>query len=289
MTNSCYSHPQYWDLAFRDETRLEADFVDAVASRYCDFPVRRVLEPGCGGGRLVVELSSRGYDVTGFDLSTPAIKYLRRRLSRRGLAANVFEGDMTCVQIEPPVDLAICPMNTFRHLVSETDARSHLESVTGSLRPGGIYLLGFHLLPTDIDPESSERWTARHGTTQVTFSLKVLDSDRRKRIETIRFRLNVTTGGPPQRHVRYEDEFPLRMYTAAQFRRLLQSVPDLELLDVYDFWYDINDPLDLDDKITDTMFVLRRRRDREPTGLRHQPAQQTILSVNHDQPRRFTA
>ena len=166
---------------------------------------------------------------------------------------------MTCVQIEPPVDLAICPMNTFRHLVSETDAQKHLKSVAASLRPGGIYLLGFHLLPTDIDPESSERWTARHGTTQVTFSLKVLDSDRRKRIETIRFRLNVTTGRPPQRHMRYEDEFPLRMYTAAQFRWLLKSVQSLELIDVFDFWYDIDDPLELNNEITDTMFVLRKR------------------------------
>jgi len=176
MSNSCYDHPQYWDLAFRDETLMEADFVDAVAKTYCEFPVKRVLEPGCGGGRLVVELASRGYSVTGFDLSSPAINYLQRRLKRRGLRAKVFEGDMTNMQIDPPVDLAICPMNTFRHLVTENDARSHLESIAASLRPGGIYLLGFHLLPPDIDPESTERWAARHSSTRVTFSLKVLDS-----------------------------------------------------------------------------------------------------------------
>jgi len=244
---------------FRDETRLEADFVQAAARKYCDFPVRRVLEPGCGGGRLVVELAARGYDVTGFDLSGPAITYLRRRLSRRGLAANVFEGDMTRERVEPSVDLAICPMNTFRHLTSETDARHHLQSVAASLRPGGLYLLGFHLLPNDIDPESSERWTTRHGRTRVTFSLKVLDSNRRRRIETLRFRLQVTTGHRQPRTLLLADEFPLRMYTARQFSRLLKSVPDLELLDVFDFWYEIDHPLELDDEITDTMFVLQRR------------------------------
>ena len=162
-------------------------------------------------------------------------------------------------KLDPPVDLAICPMNTFRHLLTESDARSHLESIASGLRPAGIYLLGFHLLPTDIDPESSERWSARHGSTHVTFSLKVLDSNRRKRIETIRFRLNVTSGDPPQRRMRFEDEFPLRMYTAVQFRRLLKSVPAFELLDVYDFWYDIDEPLKLNNEITDTMFVLRKR------------------------------
>ena len=101
-------------------------------------------------------------------------------------------------------------------------------------------------------------FVGRAPTTPVSFSLKVLDSNRRKRIETLRFRLNVTTGGPPQRRMRFEDAFPLRMYTAAQFRRLLKSVPAFELLNVYDFWYDIDDPLRLDNEITDTMFVLRR-------------------------------
>ena len=258
MSNSCYDHPQYWDLAFRDETLMEADFVDAVAKTYCEFPVKRVLEPGCGGGRLVVELASRGYSVTGFDLSSTAINYLQRRLKRRGLKAKAFEGDMTNMQIVPPVDLAICPMNTFRHLVTENDARSHLESIAASLRPGGIYLLGFHLLPPDIDPESTERWSARHSSTRVTFSLKVLDSNRRKRIETIRFRLNVTTGTNAKRKLKFEDAFPLRMYTAPQFRQLLKSVPQFEMIDVFDFWYDIDDPLKLDNQITDSVFVLRK-------------------------------
>jgi hypothetical protein len=49
------------------------------------------------------------------------------------------------------------------------------------------------------------------------------------------------------------------MYTAAQFRRLLTAVPQLELCDVYDFWFDIDQPLELNDEITDTVFVLRRR------------------------------
>ena len=89
MPGSCYDHPQYWDLAFRDETQLEADFLEAAAKKYQDRPVHRIVEPGCGGGRLVVEMASRGYEVTGFDLSQPAIRYLTRRLKRRGLEATL--------------------------------------------------------------------------------------------------------------------------------------------------------------------------------------------------------
>jgi hypothetical protein len=49
------------------------------------------------------------------------------------------------------------------------------------------------------------------------------------------------------------------MYTAAQFRRLLAAVPALELCDVYDFWYEIDQPLHLDDRMSDTVFILRKK------------------------------
>jgi hypothetical protein len=49
------------------------------------------------------------------------------------------------------------------------------------------------------------------------------------------------------------------MYTARQFRSLLCRVPDWELCDVFDFWYEIDQPLTLNDDITDTVFVLRKR------------------------------
>ena len=252
----CYDYPQYWDLAFRSETLLEADFIEAAARKYCDFPVRRLLEPGCGGGRLVVEMAARGYDVTGYDLNERAVKYVTRRLARRKLQAEVFVGDMTEVRMARPVDAAFNTLNTFRHLTSEEDARRHLELVADSLRPGGIYVLGFHLLPPDAEEECIERWAARHGTTRVGVTLRVLRCDRRRRIEVIRFSLRVRSG---KRDLRIAADYPYRIYQAHQFRRLLDKVPPFELCDVYDFWYDINDPLKLNNELGDAVFILRRR------------------------------
>jgi hypothetical protein len=48
------------------------------------------------------------------------------------------------------------------------------------------------------------------------------------------------------------------MYTAAQFRRLLATVPSLQLCDVYDFWYEIDHPLKLNNEISDTVFILQK-------------------------------
>jgi hypothetical protein len=128
--------------------------------------------------------------------------------------------------------------------------------VARALQPGGIYILGFHLLPPDASEECIERWTERHAGMQVTVTLRVVATDRRRRIERLRINLLARSRGSEQR-LRHEFEF--RMYTAAQFRRLMSRVPELELCDVYDFWYDIDEPLQFDDEISDTVFILRRR------------------------------
>jgi SAM-dependent methyltransferase len=253
---SWYDYPQYFDMAFRDQTRQEADFIEAACRKYGCGSVRRLLEPGCGTGRLVAELAARGYQVSGLDLSAASLAYLRRRLARRGLRAAVIRADMADFRLPRRVDAAYSTANTFRHLLSEAAARRHLECVARCLRPGGIYVLGFHLLPPDAPEECTERWTARHGRTRLSVTLRVLKTERRRRLETLRVSLLVRGG---RREFRLRDDFRFRMYTAGQFRRLLARVPCLELCDVYDFWYDIHQPLVLDDEISDTVFVLRKR------------------------------
>jgi SAM-dependent methyltransferase len=252
-----YDHPRLCDIAFRSETPLEADFIEAACRKYCGFAAKRLLEPGCGSGRLVVEMAGRGYQLTAFDLNRPSLDYLRRRLARRGLRADVLEADMADFRLSRPVDAAFCTVNTFRHLLTEQSARRHLACIAQSLRPGGIYILGFHLLPMDASEEDTERWTERQGGTQVTVTLRVLATDRRRRIERLRLSLLARAGA---KEVRLRDEFAFRMYTAAQFRRLLASVPSLQLCDVYDFWYEIDHPLELNDDRADTVFVLRKCR-----------------------------
>lgn len=252
----CYDAPRYWDLAFSDETAYEADFITAVAEKYFADKSLHVLEIGCGGGRQVIELTKRGFSVTAFDLNTTCAEWTRRQLRRRRLNAEVFCGDMTDFSIARPVHLAHCLVNTFRHLTTEASARQHLECVAGSLRSGGIYLLGFHLLPPDADEEDCERWTIQHRQTRITTTVRVLNFSRRKRMETVRFSLKVTS---PQKIVRLSTDHQLRIYRADQFRSLLKSVPALKLLDVFDFCYDLTEPLPLNDQLGDAVFVLQKR------------------------------
>ena len=253
-----YDHPQYFDMVFRDETALEVAFFDQAFERFADVPVRRILEPGCGSGRLVAEMAARGYRVTGLDLSQPMLDYLSRRLRRRGLHAELVLGDMTEMNFDTKFDSAFCTFNTFRHLIEERDAVSHLRSVAKHLRAGGIYLLGFHLIPMDADPECTERWKASHGGTTVHVTLRVIDFDRRKRQEMLR--VSIKAQKRSGQIERVQSEFPLRIYTPAQAKSLLKKVEDLfEIRSIHDFDYEIDEPRKFDNDLTDALFVLKRR------------------------------
>ncbi len=253
-----YDHPQYFDMVFRDETAGEVSFFEKAFHSFVPRPVSRVLEPGCGGGRLVVDLAAKGYAVTGLDLNQRMLNYLGRRLRRRGLQADLIRGDMTAMNFDEDFDAAFCTFNTFRHLLSDRDAVQHLRSVADHLHGGGIYILGMHLIPLDADPECIERWSASHGGTRVHVTIRVVDFNRKTRQETLR--VSVKAQKPSGAIQRIRSEFPLRIYTPDQARELLAQVDDVfEIAGIYDFDYDIDQPRKFDEDLTDALFVLRKR------------------------------
>jgi hypothetical protein len=163
---------------------------------------------------------------------------------------------MSYFHLRRRVDAAYCTINTFRHLLTEESARSHLNCVAKRLRPGGIYILGLHLLPIDIDQGDTERWTQQRGRTKVTVTLRGLRIDLRRRLEIFRVCLLVRRGS---KELRLAQQFRYRTYSAGQFQRLLASVPSLEICGMYDFRHDIERPFTNRDEVAYTLFVLRRR------------------------------
>jgi SAM-dependent methyltransferase len=253
-----YDRPQYFDMVFRDETSDEVRFFGGVFKQFVDGKVERLYEPGCGSGRLVAAMAGEGFDLVAVDNNDAMLGYLRRRLKRRGLSGELINADMTTHVCEPKVDVAFCTFNTFRHLLDEKSAIAHLQSVAKSLRPGGVYILGFHCIPLDADPDCTERWTATHGGTKISVTLKVIEFERRKRRETLRVSIKATKRSGEIERLR--SEFQLRLYTHKQAKALLEKVADVfEIAGVYDFDYDLDEPREIDEDLTDAVFVLRKK------------------------------
>ena len=133
-----YDTPRYYDLVFDTGTAEEADFLEGAHRRYGKTRGKRVLEPACGSGRLVVEMAKRGWNVTGFDLSEPMLDHGRKRLRGAKRKARLGLGRLESFEYRQPFDLAHCLICTFKYVLDEQGARGHLSSVARALKMWSI-------------------------------------------------------------------------------------------------------------------------------------------------------
>ncbi|WP_153559055.1 class I SAM-dependent DNA methyltransferase [Roseimaritima sediminicola] len=255
VTESIYDYPKYYDLVFGTDCAAELKFIEACAGAYARVPVRRMFEPACGTGRLLFHLARRGYEVGGIDLNRRAVQFCNERLARRGYEDTVEVGDMAAFRQRRKWDVAFNTINSFRHLTSEAEAEAHFQCMARTIRKGGLYLLGIHLTPTKVPPSDTESWAARRGHLSINTHLWPLERNRRRRVERFGIRFDVRS---PTKQLRIEDELVLRSYTAPQMQRLLDRNEAWEVVETFDFAYDLAAPIDVDASSEDVVYVLRR-------------------------------
>lgn len=251
-----YDFPKYYDLIFGSDWAAEFKFLQACFQLYLRKPVKTVFEPGCGTGRLLVRLGKAGYGISGLDLNPRAVDYCNDRLCRHGLKPTAFVGDMADFRLKKPVDAAFNLINTFRHLPDEAAAARHFRCMADAVKKGGLYLLGLHLTPKTAQRCVEECWSAARGSLTVNSRLWSKGIDLKKRREIIGMTYDVYT---PSKQFRIADETIFRTYTAEQMRSALAAEPRLEIIETYDFRYDMEWPIEIDGGTEDVIYVLRRK------------------------------
>ncbi|KAA3607096.1 MAG: class I SAM-dependent methyltransferase [Planctomycetota bacterium] len=251
-----YDTPLYYDIVFEEDTEKEVDFLEAMAELYGRRPTQRVLEPACGSGRVLAAMARRGYQMTGFDANPHMLSFAENRMAKLKLPAELLAGRLEKFQLEGSFDLAFCLVSTFKYLLTEKEARSHLQCVAKHLAPGALYVLGFHLSEYGIIRSSRERWVGERNGVHVVSNLQIWPARRKERLEKVRSRLRIEEKGEVRQQEHY---WEFRTYNAAQVRRLLRTVPALEHVATYDFTYELESERALDDQQLDVVLILRKR------------------------------
>jgi SAM-dependent methyltransferase len=253
---SIYDYPKYYDLLFGSDWKAEFQFLLDCFPKHALRPVRRVFEPACGTGRLLIKLAKLGYETGGNDLNAKAVSFCNARLARHGFPRSVLVGDMTDFRVRKKFDAAFNMINTFRHLPTEQTALAHLRCMAAGLNRGGIYVLGIHLEPTAGIAMQEEGWSARRGNLVVNSYMWSKGIDRKARIEHLGIHIDVFT---PSKRLRIVDHMEYRSYQKSQFQSLLKKVPEFEIAETYDFSYDINQPSKVTAASEDVVYILRKK------------------------------
>ena len=251
-----YDLPTYYDVSFSYEMSDELAFLKEVFKKYSNSPQPKLLEPACGTGRLMIPLVREGFDCSGFDINRNALLYLEKKLDRNQLHANVFYGDMINFKTNEKYDGIYCTVDTFRHLLTEKKVKQHLVCVIKALKKNGIYVLGLHLLSNEKKIDRLTRWTSKRGRLTIKTIMSMIKLDKNKRRETLEVELKIKTKGCNNS---YTSIYQLRTYTLFQLMKILKSFPELEIINVYNEYYDLSNPITLNSGSDYAVILLRKK------------------------------
>jgi len=128
----------------RNEVEADAEEVDFLAWAFrelCPRSVNDVLDVGCGTGRTLIPLVRDGFTVTGLDNSPGMLKETRRRLTTRGLLADLVEQDMERLPYTQQFDAVLCMNSGIDYLLTTDRIEATLTLFRNALRLGGMLVL----------------------------------------------------------------------------------------------------------------------------------------------------
>ncbi|MET4225435.1 2-polyprenyl-3-methyl-5-hydroxy-6-metoxy-1,4-benzoquinol methylase [Oerskovia enterophila] len=116
----------------------EARLVDAMLPRGA-----RILDAGCGPGRVGAELAARGHTVVGVDVDPVLIEAAETdHPGSTWLVADIAELDLPAMGVAEPFDLIVCAGNVVTFLAPGTEVEV-LRRFRAHLAPGGRAVVGF--------------------------------------------------------------------------------------------------------------------------------------------------
>ena len=135
----------------------EADLVESLLR---ESGGTRVLDAGCGTGRVAIELARRGFSVTGVDADAAMLAGARAKAPEQ----RWLEADLADLPdgLDDGFDLVVLAGNVMIFVAPGTEGRV-LDNLSRLLAPGGMLVAGFQLRPDRLSLAEYDRLCADGG------------------------------------------------------------------------------------------------------------------------------
>jgi len=204
---------ELWENAIPPEvTKQEVDF---LVSELNVQKGQKILDIPCGAGRHAIELSKKGFYVTGIDISKTFIEGLTEKIMSEKLNIKAVQADILTIQLKEKFSGALCLGNSFGYFNIDR-IKLFVEKVSSSLEAGSKFIINSGMIAESILPNFSNyrknnSYTVGNITMDVTNIYNVEDS-------YMISNLLYTKEGKTEEH-----SFKHYVFTLGQVKRLLKS------------------------------------------------------------------
>lgn len=134
--NSPYYHQLYFN---RDKTEAAA-FIDKLIQYIKPLSGARMLDVACGKGRHSMQLASKGFDVTGIDLSADSI---HEALKFESENLHFYQHDMRLPFWIRYYDYAFNFFTSFGYFRTQREHDNAIHCIATAIKPGGTFVMDY--------------------------------------------------------------------------------------------------------------------------------------------------
>lgn len=136
-----YAQPEVVEFWRRFSQRGLQKCEAEMLARYAPSPAR-VIDLGCGAGRVGIALKNSDYEVTGLDLVWPMIRAARDLYAENNLQPRLLQADVRSIPcVADQYDVALIFIAALQHIPGRNARREVLAEVARIIRSGGVLIL----------------------------------------------------------------------------------------------------------------------------------------------------
>ncbi len=135
-----FNSPYYHQLYFKRDEAEAAKFINKLIDYLKPAPGSLMLDIACGRGRHSLQLASKGFNVTGIDLSTDSIKEAKKYESEN---LEFFVHDMRLPFWINYFDYAFNFFTSFGYFNTRREHDNSIRTIAQSLKPDGVFVIDY--------------------------------------------------------------------------------------------------------------------------------------------------
>ena len=135
-----FNSPYYHQLYFKRDEAEASNFINRLIAHLQPKPGSTMLDVACGKGRHSIQLASKGFDVTGIDLSEESIREAKMAEKEN---LHFFVHDMRLPLWINYFDYAFNFFTSFGYFNTLREHNNTIRTIAQSLKPNGIFVIDY--------------------------------------------------------------------------------------------------------------------------------------------------